>query len=497
MCHTSYAIGQIAGLHMRIFHKLTTSLCILLLSACSFHSVKHNYDKPLSQCQKQLTQKISQLKKTGILDTQDHFIQGFEFLAVDRFLAQLYTQASNKIQRQEWLKLAFNKAQIKSLVSLQNQGNDPYELAAFEFCNQQLYKNLLENPALLWSQVDAQQIMPKNNYSTLSRFLGGYWIAQWLAKPSIQKEKNKAISLWQQTISTAEKATTWELEINGKEESSKRQFKPKYADVYGDSPLQIPIFLKSNLQELFKLHAPQWKVLINDHSTYQSNKAINTPGTPYFKNAWFINTNEATVFTHSSFTFFNDKKLLQLNYLMWFPQASYSQTGTDWYGGKFDGVYWRVTLDTDGEVLLYDSIHACGCYHTVIINPKKLVWIETDKSDPPIKAPTSWVTGPVQVTLSANQHWLIGLSNQKNADHSFSLKPLNQLRSVQTPQGFKSLYNQKGFIKGSERGERFFLWPFGVNNAGAMRQWGQHATAFIGKRHFDDANWLDDFFKRK
>jgi len=35
------------------------------------------------------------------------------------------------------------------------------------------------------------------------------------------------------------------------------------------------------------------------------------------------------------------------------------------------------------------------------------------------------------------------------------------------------------------------LWPMGVASAGAMRQWGRHATAFIGRRHFDDP-WLLD-----
>ena len=191
---------------MNIPNYLAISLCILMLSACSFHSVRHSYNEPLSQCQNQLTKKISQLKKAGLLDAQDHFIQHFEFLAVDRFLAQLYSQANSKKQRQEWLKLAFEKAQLKTLVSLQNQGNDPNELESFKSCSQRLYKNLHESPSLLWAQIDTQQIIPKDNYSTLSRFLGGYWFAKWIATPSIKKEKDKALSLWQQTINTRQKA---------------------------------------------------------------------------------------------------------------------------------------------------------------------------------------------------------------------------------------------------------------------------------------------------
>jgi hypothetical protein len=28
-----------------------------------------------------------------------------------------------------------------------------------------------------------------------------------------------------------------------------------------------------------------------------------------------------------------------------------------------------------------------------------------------------------------------------------------------------------------------------------MRQWGRHATAFVGRRHFDDADLLDRYFE--
>ena len=34
---------------------------------------------------------------------------------------------------------------------------------------------------------------------------------------------------------------------------------------------------------------------------------------------------------------------------------------------------------------------------------------------------------------------------------------------------------------------------WGIVSAGAMRQWGRHATAFVGRRHFDDA----DLFERR
>jgi len=34
----------------------------------------------------------------------------------------------------------------------------------------------------------------------------------------------------------------------------------------------------------------------------------------------------------------------------------------------------------------------------------------------------------------------------------------------------------------------------GIPSAGAMRQWGRHATAFVGRRHFDGADLLEKRF---
>ena len=61
----------------------------------------------------------------------------------------------------------------------------------------------------------------------------------------------------------------------------------------------------------------------------------------------------------------------------------------------------------------------------------------------------------------------------------------------------KSAFLPSGLISGTERGERFLFWPMGIANPGAMRQWGTHATAFVGIRHFDDADLIDKRFTLK
>ena len=62
--------------------------------------------------------------------------------------------------------------------------------------------------------------------------------------------------------------------------------------------------------------------------------------------------------------------------------------------------------------------------------------------------------------------------------------------------GTRSAFGPDGIVAGSERLESLFFWPMGIANAGAMRQWGRHATAFLGRRHFDDADLLEKRFER-
>jgi hypothetical protein len=71
----------------------------------------------------------------------------------------------------------------------------------------------------------------------------------------------------------------------------------------------------------------------------------------------------------------------------------------------------------------------------------------------------------------------------------------NILRSLSYDGGYRSLFGSHGLIVGTERPERFLLWPMGVRSPGAMRQWGRHATAFNGRRHFDDAFLIESLFE--
>ena len=69
----------------------------------------------------------------------------------------------------------------------------------------------------------------------------------------------------------------------------------------------------------------------------------------------------------------------------------------------------------------------------------------------------------------------------------YAMADYGELRSLPDGNGGRrSMFGPDSLAPGSERLERFLLWPTGVVSPGAMRQSGRHAVAFVGERHFDD-----------
>ena len=122
--------------------------------------------------------------------------------------------------------------------------------------------------------------------------------------------------------------------------------------------------------------------------------------------------------------------------------------------------------------------------------------------------PESSISDRLTLRLSGNSHYLQALSNEKKLNRHWQETtykliipdsiPDSALRSMPlTDDEHKSLYNTDGIVEGTERAERWLLWPMGIQSPGAMRQWGRHPTAFVGRRHFDDPYLVDQAFLRK
>ncbi len=215
-----------------------------------------------------------------------------------------------------------------------------------------------------------------------------------------------------------------------------------------------------------------------------------------------VDAAEPTVYVHAAYTRYREQVLLQLVYTIWFSERPRRGT-VDLLAGRLDGLTWRVTLAPDGAPLLYDTIHPCGCYH---------MFFPTDRARPRAAAdPESreeWAFVPHTlpavadgerpvVTLASGTHHVERVSLVRGPDSlvRYVLRSYDELRSLPRAAETASAFGPDGLSAGSERAERFFFWPMGIASAGAMRQWGRQATAFVGRRHFDDADLLEKRFE--
>jgi 8-oxo-dGTP pyrophosphatase MutT (NUDIX family) len=196
-----------------------------------------------------------------------------------------------------------------------------------------------------------------------------------------------------------------------------------------------------------------------------------------------VEATEPSVYVHSAYARYGDQLLLQLVYTLWFPERP-PRDNFDPLAGKLDGVVWRVTLAPDGEPVLYDSIHACGCFHMFFPTPRA-------RPRPAPGGAQDWVFVPRRLprvapderpvlTLASGTHELEDVRVARGAESlvRYTLRPYDELRSMpRMAGGHASAFGPDGRIAGS-----------------AARQWGHHASAFAARRHFDDADLLERRF---
>jgi hypothetical protein len=212
-----------------------------------------------------------------------------------------------------------------------------------------------------------------------------------------------------------------------------------------------------------------------------------------------VNTAQPIVFERDEQTLYRGQVLKQRVFTLWFPERP--TTGRfDLLGGALDGVIVRLTYAADGSPLMLDTIHACGCYH--LFFPAEKVRL---RDGAPTNEEWAFVPAPLPrlnpgqrlvVRIASATHYVSAVAADDGARGApYALRNEHILRTLPWPGGgTRSLYAADGLVRGSERGERFFFWPMGIASAGAMRQWGHHATAFVGRRHFDDPNLFDKRF---
>lgn len=499
---------------------LWAALLLAALSACASwpapsEPVASQPDDPAAGCRVWFDRLDRVVTQHRVNDAEAHRVAGFPQLRSTRFLASFRDQAGQGgAAFDDWIALLLaqgteghgieianlSDAGIAGLVAVAEGWSDSSSMeprmAVAErtrHCAQALTDVDRSNPERRDRLLERAQV--PDAYSTLARALGAYAITRLPFSAGVQRWQQDTLEAFAREAQSASVA------------KSTTRFVPRAPEVVelGDAfarvprnALGIPQLDERLQQQLLDHHAPVFELPAGAGFDRIGAITLAPGGTPR------VDTSQPQVYRRIAFVRHEGRTLVQLVYLAWFPERP--RAGFfDLLAGQLDGLVWRVTLDTHGQPLLYDTIHACGCYHlffptrTLRARPAPEPGIEWVFM--PGEAPAPGAGERMVLRLVSGSHYLTGLSTAREpVGEPYGQQAESALRSLPWPGGEpgarRSLYGSEGIIAGTQRAERYLFWPMGVRDAGAQRQWGHHATAFVGRRHFDDPDLIDRRFER-
>lgn len=447
-----------------------------------------------------LLQRIDQaIDQAGVRDAQSPRVDGFPYLRVDRLTARLAPAATSTGKDHAWRERMLALDREARTVELANAGRPAgasRDAADIDACRTRLAEEDRTSPALV-----AAARVP-DRYSTALRAFGLYPLTKYVFAAGIRN--------WHEETRELHAVPVAQLPRLG--ESLRYAPKPPLLLAPSDTlpvpevdALGVPQLTPALTEALLARHAPALEVDTADASDRLGQLVWSDGGKRIV-----VDTTRPVAYARIAYTRLAGRVVPQLVYTFWFPSRP-PQGYFDALAGNLDGLVWRVTLGTDLKPLVYDTIHPCGCYH--LFYPTDRVRARPGPIEgqgpndeglfvpQPVAAPAE---GERQLLrIAARTHYLRRVANVAEENPTaleYALRDENELRVLpwpneSAPRGTRSAYGSDGLIAGSERLERIFFWPMGIASAGQMRQWGHHATAFVGRRHFDDPDLFERYFE--
>lgn len=497
-----------------MFFRLPVIFFLLLATACSTQklvipqasSVYQKETGEIQDCAELFVEFDELVRKQGVMDVQASRIEGFPYLRADRFLASFKSRLQQDEALHLWLERLRELDYEARLIELRNLDFDADHLAGFSVSDKRALAGKLGHCGGLLINTDLKRkgqiqklinnVEVKDNYNEFSRVLGFYPVSRlFVAKGVDQLHEEIKATFQQQKSQTANHSLIY---YYPEPDDSGRTWTriAGLLQTASNNPLAIPLLDKDSEEVLFSRYAPVWAI--------EQKSNDDKIGKPYWDENGKLDIDTETPITYRflSYTKLDEEILLQLNYVIWFPARPV--TGPlDILGGKLDGITWRVTLNKGGKPLIYDAMHNCGCYHMFFPSPNLERRDIGYEGEEPILVPDIvQEIKPDQravIHIASSSHYIEGvrLISEDKTDYTiYSHADYQELRSLTYGDNrYKSMFAENGIVAGTSRKERFILWPMGVMDPGAMRQMGHHAIAFVGKRHFDDPDLIERYFK--
>lgn len=493
--------------------RVLVSLCASALAGCATLEapLRWHLESPAFQvrgCAEWYQALDAAVEAAGVRDAQAARIPGFPYLRADRLLASLRERAAASeaamhgfADRLAALDLEARRHEIENLPrerfaalpevregfarrgALQRTRDCARLLREIDLALPEARSALLARAAV------------RDDYSSASRMLGLYWLTRLPFASGVRRFEAELAAAFRAAPRLREGASVVRHAPPPAPPLAREAVAAILARA-GSDPLGIPDLSERDFERLSAAYAPSFELVIEgDHDRFGQLRWRRDAAVPE------VDASEPAVYRQAAYTRYGERVLLQLVYTIWFPERP-PQGEADILAGRLDGLTWRVTLAPDGAPLLYDAMHPCGCFHMFFPTPRA-------RPRPPPDELEEWAFAPQALPepqaderpllrIAPRTHYIERVSLVRGNDSlaRYTFQPYDALRSLPRLDGSsRSAFGPDGIIAGTERAERYLFWPMGIASAGAMRQWGRHATAFVGRRHFDDADLVERRFE--
>jgi hypothetical protein len=447
---------------------------VLLSSACATQPPQATTGDDCRQFFAALDQRIA---AAHVADGGAHRVEGFPYLRADRFLASFAGEVQEPARYAAWIEALRGRDLSARAAELANLDANaaPQLLAQAQDCGRRLAvedRDAGRKP----------EVAVPDDYSLAARVLGAYPLAMQFLEAGIGRYQRSVREDFSRWLDTPAALALWRPQREIVAATTSQPFAP--------DALGVPQIAAAQWQALLQHYAPTWWI--------EGDGADDVPGALAFDAQRHVTvaTGDPVVYYLAGYTRLGARVLPTLSYAIWFARRP-PLKAVDPYAGAIDGVIWRVVLDDHGRALAYDTIHSCGCYREHF-PAQPLQVLASDAGEPPLLPQPQVADGTLALRLQSGTHFLRRVVPERSVqgrEHRYRLVPYEALLSVPLPGGARaSVFAEDGLLPGTSRLERWWLWVSGVRDPGAMRQFGRHATAFVGRAHFDDARFLEQVY---
>lgn len=445
----------------------------------------------------------SAVASAGVGDAQTTRVEGFSYLRADRFAASFGDAARTDDATLAWLvdrlaalDLAARAHEISNLPQAGRSSLAPVAAGAPAPLERSRECSRIMRDADM--QIAGQRslllerLRVPDDYVTGYRIAGLYILAKLPFSAGVRRHLEEARMAFRRDLSSPVQGLVKRYVPPGNRRVTPAEVRNILANA-AQGPLRVPEPQGEALNALYSAYAPSFEIVTTGRYDEPGALRWGAGSLPE------VDVSAPVVYVQAAHTRYGGVSLLQLVYTVWFSERP-AQVAGDLLAGLLDGVVFRVTLAPDGSPLVYDTMHSCGCYHMFFTTPRAV----------PVNAPDGepeWAFVPQTLpAISPGERLVLRIASRTHyvervfrepteGDGRYEFRPYDALRSLPAPRGgTRSAFGPDGLIAGTDRPESWLFWPMGIANAGAMRQWGRHATAFVGRRHFDDADLLERRF---